>query len=235
MKIATFNIDWAKKYSAKKHYLKIENFLNEQHFDFLILTESIPLNLSNFKFRHFSTAIPENSIYEKLNYSDYLNGEKAYRTSIYSNIAPKKQFLVCDDKTSVALEFETIFGPIVIYATIIGTRYKEQPFAENELQNCIIDCENIAKENKNIFIVGDLNTSFIKSEANYTINKSTTERLENLFKKHQLIIATKQLPQNIDHIIIPSHLDFERIDAKVFIEKNKLSDHKGIAVHLISK
>ena len=37
MKIATLNIDWAKIYNSPNHFLKIENFLNQQDFDFLIL------------------------------------------------------------------------------------------------------------------------------------------------------------------------------------------------------
>jgi hypothetical protein len=40
MKIATLNIDWARK----KNHLKTVEFLNQFDFDFLILTEAIDLN-----------------------------------------------------------------------------------------------------------------------------------------------------------------------------------------------
>ena len=75
-----------------------------------------------------------------------------------------KKYKVIDDKTNLALEFETELGKIVLYTTIIGTWFKKQPFAQKELENCIKDSKLISKENKNLFIIGDLNTSFLKNE-----------------------------------------------------------------------
>lgn len=69
-----------------------------------------------------------------------------------------------DDKTSLALEFETAFGNIVFYCTIIGTWFNRQPSADNELRNTLSDCRRIYTENSNLFIVGDFNTSFKKGE-----------------------------------------------------------------------
>ena len=54
MKIATLNIDWAKKYKSKNHFLRVEEFLNTQDFDFLILTEAIDLNLTYFPLKYLS-------------------------------------------------------------------------------------------------------------------------------------------------------------------------------------
>ncbi len=62
MKIATLNIDWAKKYKSNNHFLKVEQFLNNQEFDFLILTEAINLNLTNFPFKYLSEQIPESIV-----------------------------------------------------------------------------------------------------------------------------------------------------------------------------
>ena len=168
MKIGTLNIDWAKKSKSKKHYLKIEEYLDQQDFDFLILTEAIKLNLKKYKYSYFSEQIPENIEYENLNYTKYLDDEPAFRTIIYSKIPAKKQYSVCDYKTCLALEFETDFGDLIIYATIIGTWFKKQPFAKNELENCIKDCTILANLNPNLFIVGDLNTSFM--DRKFTIN-----------------------------------------------------------------
>ena len=232
MKFATLNIDWAEKYKPANHYKKVEQLLDEQDFDFLVLTEAIDLNLKSFKYKYFSDQIPTNTIYEKLNYTDYLKGETAFRTIIYSKIPCVKRFNVNDGKTSLALEFAIYPGNIIIYATIIGTRYKEQPFAKKELENCIEDCEKIYALNQNLFIVGDLNTSFLENEKHYLINAETTELLKDLFESCNLVNATDKLEENIDHIIIPKHFLPNLIESKVFVEKGILSDHKGIVITL---
>ncbi|SRX73404.1 hypothetical protein [Aequorivita antarctica] len=121
MKLATLNINWANKSKSKNHCLKIEKFLNAQDFHFLILTEAINLDLPNFPFKYLSEQIPENIRYENLNYPEYLKGEKAYRTIIYSKFPSVKKHHVIDGKTSLAQEFETEIGNIIIYTTIIGT------------------------------------------------------------------------------------------------------------------
>ena len=234
MKIATLNIDWAKKYQSKSFSTKIEEYLSEQDFDFLVLTEAVNLELSNYNYQYFSTEIPENIDYEKLSYTQYLKGEKAFRTIIYSKIPCKKIFEIIDDKTSLAVEFTTEFGDIVIYAAIIGTRFKENPFARKELENCLKDCESIAQKNPNMFIIGDLNTSFLEKEKAYSINCETTESLKKLIKNLNLFNATEKIPKNIDHIIIPKKLEKNLIESKIFVEKGNLSDHQGIYIELNS-
>lgn len=226
MKIATLNIDWCKKIRPDK----IEDFLNQQDFDFLILTEAIDLNLQNLEFKYFSHQIPENIEYDGLNYSQYLNGEKAFRTIIYSKVPAKGRFSIIDEKTNLALEFETEFGNLVIYTTIIGTQFKKKPYAKNELKNCINDCKNIYESNPNLIIVGDLNTSFLENEKYFSINSETTESLKTLFKDLNLTNATENIPENIDHIIIPESIDKSCTEAKTFIEKGILSDHKGVFI-----
>ncbi len=228
MKIATLNIDWSRKIKKEK----IEQFLDKQDFDFLLLTEAINLNLKNFKFKYFSEQIPENIKYEGLNYSKYLNKEKAFRTIIYSKIPFKRQFPAIDNKTSLALEFETNFGDLVIYATIIGTQFKRKPFAKIELENCINDCNKIFEINPNLIIVGDLNTSFLEDEKYFTINSETTESLKSLFQKLNLTIATGEIKENIDHIVIPKFIGENLIEVETFVEKDVLSDHKGISISI---
>lgn len=232
MKIATLNIDWANKQKSKYHFLKIEEYLNQQDFDFLILTEAINLNLVNFQFKYFSEQIPENIEYEKLNYSEYLKGEIAYRAAIYSKVICKRKMDVSDNKTSLALEFETDFGEIVLYVTIIGTRFKEKPFVKRELENCIKECKEIYEKNQNLIIVGDLNTSFIENEKDFRIDTETTKSLQSLFEELNLKNATENIKENIDHIIIPKKFENKLTSSGVFVEKNILSDHKGVYIKL---
>ncbi|PZU91694.1 MAG: hypothetical protein DI529_00590 [Chryseobacterium sp.] len=167
-----------------------------------------------------------------MNYSKYLNGEKAFRTIIYSKTPSNRQFSVTDNKTSLSLEFETEFGDLVIYATIIGTQFKRNPFAKNELKNCINDCSKISETNPNLIIVGDLNTSFLENEKYFTINSETTESLKSLFQKLNLTIATGKIKENINHIVIPKFLGENLIEIKTFVEKEVLSDHKGISISI---
>ena len=169
MKIATLNIDWCKKFKSEK----VEMFLSQQDFDFLILTEAVNLNLSQFPFKYFSEQIPENTVYEGLNYSKYLSGEKAYRTIIYSKVPSARIFSVIDNKTSLALEFKT------------------------ELENCLNDCNRISKINPNILIIGDLNTSFLENEKHYCINSETTKVLKSLFEKLNLINSTEKIKKTV--------------------------------------
>lgn len=232
MKIATLNIDWAKKSKSLNHFKKIEDYLNQYNFDFFILTEVINLNLKNYKFKYTSEQIPENNIYEDLNYSEYLKGEKAFRTIIYSKTKTISKLKVTDNKTSCAFEFETDFGNIIIYATIIGTWFNKQPYAKKELENCINDCEVIYKSNPNLIIVGDLNTSFLENERSYSINKETTESLKKMVEKLKLNNATEKIQKNIDHIIIPKSLEKRIVKSDVFVEKNILSDHQGVYIQL---
>lgn len=238
MKIATFNIYWAKKYKsektkAQKTFSKIEDFLNKQDFDFLILTEAIDLNLEKFPFRYFSENIPEHIEYEELNYSDYLNGEKAFRTAIYSKTKAVKKYDVADRYTNLALEFETEFGNVVFLATIIGTWFSQKPkYAKAELINLIKDSKKIIEQNKNLFIVGDLNTSFKLNEKKTQINKKISESITYLFEELHLYNATQNIEENVDHIIVPYFLSDKIIESNFFIKKDELSDHKGIFITL---
>lgn len=228
MKIATFNIDWAKKKNPKK----TEEFLNNFDFDFLILTEAVDLNLENFPYKYLCSHIPENIVYENLNYSKYLKGKKAFRTILYSKIPYLKKYQVMDNKTNLALEFETDLGRIVFYCTIIGTWFNRKPFAENELNNTIQDCRKIHLKNPNIFIVGDFNTSFKTDEEKLYINSETTQAVKKLFQDLLLINSTSELEKNIDHIVIPEIFADKVSNTGIFIDKNILSDHQGVFIFI---
>ncbi len=229
MKIATYNIDW-----AKNNKIQIEKYLNAFDFDFLILTEAIELNLKNYDYIYFSNPINGNEIYENQNYQQILNGKNGYRTIIYSKIPMKSKFSVNDSKTSLALEFTTEFGDLAFYATIIGTQFRIKPFAKIELENCISDCKKIFKENKNLFIIGDLNTSFLENEKRDAINKETTNELRTLITNLNLFNCTENIIRNIDHIIIPKSLKKTLIDNEIFVERDKFSDHQGVYITLNS-
>lgn len=228
MKIATLNIDWARK--LKRH--KTEQFLNDFSFDILVITEGINLNLPNYPFKYLCEPIPNHIVYEGINYTEYLEGETAYRAIIYSKYPCAKQFDVADNKTSVALEFDTDMGSIVIYASIVGTQFRKKPYVQTELNNLITDCQRIYSNNQNLVIVGDLNTSFRENEKQYCINAITNQALTALFDGLGLYVPTNALEQNIDHIVIPKSFNNKTTECDVFVEKDMVSDHKGVFINL---
>ena len=233
MTIATFNIDWAKK--NRNHIHAIEFELKARDFDILILTESVPLNLPAYNFIYATTSLPQGQEYEGLDYSTYLNGRAANRVTVYSKYPSLKAYEVVDDFTSICHEFDTDTGGITIYATIIGTWFRNKmEYAKKELDNCIQDCQKISKQTNTLCLAGDLNTSFLPTDGDLQINNETTMLLKNLCITCKLVLTTAQLENNIDHIFLPQHfnLTLHIAPPKVFVEKGKLSDHQGVYVDI---
>jgi len=246
MRIATWNIDWGRKYRSKTHYLNIESFLKEWDFDVLILTEAIQLHLPNYQYRYFSKEIPENVEFAGVNYTHYLRGEQAYRVAIYSKFPAVSFPAVKDEFTSLATEIkinkadwgeiETGFldepqgQSIIVYGSIIGTRFRKLPYAKVELENFLIDCDYLIRQNPNTIIAGDLNTSFLNLEKEYSINQNTTHRIKSKILEMNMLIATENLKSNIDHIIVPNIPESRVVNSEIFIERGVLSDHQGVWV-----
>ena len=238
MRISIYNIDWAKKYNNRSHIKKIEEILLQTNSNIIIVTESVDsLVLTNYNYVYKTHSIPSNSDYEGINYAKYLNGEIAIRVAIYSKYECIHSFPVIDATTSICKKFNTEMGSITIYATIIGTRFNKKPYAENELNNCIADCIEISNLTSDLCIIGDLNTSFINTELYHEIKYiNSRQALVNLCEKCGIDLTTKGIPENIDHILLSSEIAAKhKIEIAVFIEKNELSDHKGILIDITSK
>lgn len=231
MKIATLNIDWARKLKRTN----TEAYLNQFDFDILVITEGINIDVQDYPYKYLCESIPVNTVYEGINYTTYLDGEVAYRTIIYSKYPCIKHHEVNDPKTSVAVEFETPLGNLVIYATIVGTQFRKKPYAQTELENMIADCRRIYESDQNLIIVGDLNTSFRKNEKSFSINTATKQALTSLFDDLKLTIPTNVLAENIDHIIISQSFESKIISSKAFVEKDMVSNHKGIYIELYER
>lgn len=224
MKIATLNIDWARKLKRTA----TEAFINQFDFDILVVTEGINLTLPNFPYKYLCEPIPVNTVYEEFNYSEYLAGETAYRTIIYSKYPCVKLHKVTDSRTALAAELETPLGNIIMYAAIVGTWFNKKPYAQIELDNLIADCRRIYQSNPNLIVVGDLNTSFRENEKKFCISTTTTQALKTLFDDLGMILPTNALEENIDHIITPKEFENNVINCEVFVEKGVVSDHKGV-------
>jgi len=234
MIIATLNIDWAKSQNKKT---KIENILNAINADILIITEGIDLNLPIYSFIYKTHPIPIDKFFEGVEYSKLVKNNLPYRVSIYSTYECTRSFAVSDSKTSICKEFNTAIGPLTIYATIIGTLNKRQPYAGNEIQNCINDCLAISKQTEQFCLAGDLNTSFLENEETFEIpGIKSRMRLLKLCEDCKLDLTTKDIKLTIDHILLSKSLQEKFLfNAQPFVEKKVLSDHQGILVDIRKK
>lgn len=237
MKIATLNLDWSKK--SKKLKLLIQNEIIKQDLDFLIVNE----NIENFSFDknyfvYHSKPLPIEKEFQKLDYGKYLNGQIPIRTTIYSKHQSIQEIKTIDSYTSVCQKFTIDNKNVVIYGTIIGTwgiKYQEE-IAKIELDNFKIDIQNILKENQNIFIVGDFNTSFFENELRQLPTIKSRNKILKFTNEFNISRTTEELDNCIDHIFISSIL-FKQIsyDTFTFLKKSILKDepHKGVGIEFV--
>lgn len=231
MKIGTVNIDWFKKKVESKEL--IIDKINEQDFDFLIVTENIAhFKFSENYFMYHSDALPLNETFEFLDYGKYLKGKQPIRVSIYSKHPFIKKNNVRDSFTSISCDFLIQEKIITIYGTIIGTLgiQHQKDIAKKELLNFIFDVESLINAKKKFIIAGDFNTSFFESERRELSQINSREVLKNITDKYCIEKSTANIPENIDHIFISK--DQQKIKSFIWINEDELQDkfHKGVSV-----
>jgi hypothetical protein len=241
IKIGTINLDWCKK--SNYNIDIITDIINRQNFDFLIVTE----NIESYEFdtthycAYHSKPIPIYEEYEYMDYGKYLKGKTPVRVSIYTPCEATGTFIVEDIRTSVAHSFHFRGLKFILYGAIVGTwgiKYQEK-IAFNELQNFKNDIEYLKTIDKNIIIAGDLNTSFYPGEENrQLIQINSREQISDFSEKEQLSIITRDIPENIDHILVSETILAEYdIETSVFMTSTILNDkyHKGVMIELTEK
>lgn len=220
MKIATWNLERLTKSSAKRNQTII-NILSEINADILILTETneIIQFSETFNYKTFHSASAPESYYKE--------GEK--RVSIYSKYDFATAFATFRDDTSICKKIKTLKGNLAVYGTVIGINGNRRKNFIPDLDMQIKDFENIT-QTENLCISGDLNMSF---SDNYYYTKEGREKLNACFEKLSLTNLTANIPQNIDHIILPnSFIQDKRISIQTWNLEKKLSDHIGVAVDI---
>jgi hypothetical protein len=237
MKIGTLNIDWFKKSKAIQDLIREK--INEQDFDFLIVTENIlSFNFNSKYFAYHSQPIPTDKEFQYLHYGNYLKGEMPIRTSIYSKHKSIASIKVIDAYTSICHKFLAEEKEIVIYGSIIGTwgiKYQNE-IAKIELENFKTDTENILTQYENVVITGDFNTSFFENEKRELATIKSRKELIAITDKLEINRTTESLEETIDHIFISSKLYFQTKPlVSTFLENNSLKDepHKGVYVEII--
>lgn len=236
MKIAVINIDWFKKPKVLKQVIIDE--VNKLDLDFLIVNENIESFNFNLNYNQYhSEAIPIIAEFQHLNYGVYLKGETPVRTSIFSKYKSIKRITTQDKYTSICHQFLIDEIEFAIYGTIIGTwgiKYQKD-IGQLELSNFKTDAENILKENPNLFIVGDFNTSFIEKELRQLSTINTRLELLNFTNQLKIHRATEKIENCIDHIFISENMyQKTNFNTSSFLDNDILKDnpHKGVLVEI---
>jgi len=220
MKIATWNIERLQK----RRNIEIVDAIQEIDADILILTEASDLIvLSEIYPYNTKTSLLHN------NNKDYREDE--YRVIIYSKFPIIKTVETYDANTSCCAEIQTTLGNLFVYGTIIGIYGNRQACFLQDLDKQIEDINKISQLGSLCF-AGDLNISFAD---NYYFTKAGREKLNQVFITNNLLNLTKEIPQNIDHIIMSSRLLKElKYTVNTWNYKKQLSDHIGVCVELLS-
>lgn len=218
MKIATWNIDRVKK---KSNLNSVVECIGKIAADILVLTEfNSILELPFYKYKIAT---------EKLSESPYHYKETERRVAIFSKFPIRKIFKTYDNQTSCCAEFETSFGNLIVYGTIVGIVGNTDPNFKTDLKKQTEDVTNISKSG-NFCYTGDLNISF---SDNYYFTRFGRENFVECFKTNQLKNLTESVSENIDQIVLTESFasKFNSEISEWNIDK-KLSDHKGICIEL---
>lgn len=73
---------------------------------------------------------------------------------------------------------------------------------------------------------------FFNGEERFSISYKMIQSLNNLFEDLKLINTTSEIKENIDHIVIPKVFANKVVKVETFIDKNILSNRKGIYISI---
>lgn len=216
MILATWNIERLKH---KKKLAQLEVELNRIDADILILTEADQqLALPQYEWALKTTDLetPYYSATEK-------------RSIIYSKYKLLTTESSYDAQTAVCPVFETPYGPLAVYGTIIGIHGNRRPSFMADLQQQVADIDRISSKMP-ICIAGDLNLSF---SDNYYYTKQGRDVLNVCFERNGLLNLTASLPETIDHIVLSKSVVGEAtIKLSEWNLDKTLSDHKGVCAEI---
>jgi len=218
MKIATWNSDRLK---STKNISAIGKSIEVIDAAILILTEcdtTLKLPMYNYK-------IETQKLPEKL----YNYKETARRVCTFSKFPIIRIVTTYDEMTSCCAEFETPYGNLIVYGTVVGIIGNTDKNFKIDLLKQLEDLHLISKLGHFCY-GGDLNISFFD---NYYFTNFGRINFRESFKNNKLKILTEFIPENIDHIVLSE--DFIKnctYKASEWNTDKKLSDHKGICIEL---
>lgn len=220
MKIATWNIERFQSRFQKQ----ILETIQEIDADILVLTETFSsIELNGYEY------IKTSSLPKYIDGQDYREGEN--RSSIYSKYPIVNSHETYNNYTSICADINTPLGIITVYASIIGIVGNRQPYFNNDLDGQLQDFDRIFPSKENICIMGDLNTTFT---GRVFPSHHARNTLNDAFDKFNLQITTKDIDNNVDHIIISKHFLNSNISQPFIfnVKQPKLSDHIGVCLEI---
>lgn len=218
MKIATWNIERLKK---KQNLTGVVQQIEKINADILILTEFNKLvELPFYSFGLETQVLPQ---------MPYHYAATERRVAIFSKFPIIQVFETYDSQTSCCAELNTPLGRLIVYGTIVGIKGNTDKNFNTDLENQINDINKWVALG-NFCYSGDLNMSFFD---NYYFTKKGRERFITCFEANNLINTTKDLPENIDHIIISERFaNLRNLNISEWNTDKTLSDHKGVCIDL---
>ena len=216
MKILTWNIE-----RPKKENQLILDKIAEYNADIVVLTET---NAIINPGREYSSIATE-TLTKGHEGIDYHLGEN--RTTIWTKYKIVKHNKTYDNFTSICAQIETPNGLINIYGTIIGIFGGMGDRFKSDLENQLLDFEKLSTETS-LCIVGDLNVTF--SGRAYP-SHDARNKLNNAFEKLKLTNLTKDIENNVDHIVLSKDfIQNKKVTIETWNHDKILSDHIGICL-----
>ena len=219
MKIATWNIERLRNTKLQKLIQReIENISP----DILILTEYDNfLELPEYPNKYTTEKLPK----EPYNYKS-----TERRVAIFSKFPIKYSYHTFNNETSCCVEIILKNENLIVYGTILGVIGIGDKNFHNDVDAQITDIYSFARKFENFCYAGDLNTTF---SDNYYVSKKARIKLEDCFDENNLINATENLKENIDHIVLSEKfINNRKITLTEWNLEKEFSDHKGICVEL---
>lgn len=130
------------------------------------------------------------------------------------------------------MELESTAGNIIVYGCIIGIVGNRHPSFNADLDRIVADINRISALGKPMCICGDFNCSFADG---YYFTKHARQELQRVFEDNGIILLTANQPVCIDHIAVSGDIvNKANIIVEEWNEDKQFSDHKGIAVNILS-
>lgn len=218
MRIATWNIERLKH---RKRLPEIIAQLNEVAADILILTEADEaVKLPQYEHMYMSRNVESHHIFT----------HSEHEVIVYTSFKDLGTERTSDGMSSMCDIFETPFGPLAVYGTVIGKYGNRRPCFKVDLVNRIDDFDWISREYP-MCIAGDFNISF---SDNYYFTHHGRDTLNQSFKDYGLVNLTAHLPEAIDHIVVSKAIVKDKqITVGEWNLDKSLSDHKGVFVDIV--
>jgi len=217
MKLLTWNIESCNITQTKRD--AIIRIIKDYNADIIVLTETNDAMTLGNEYEMFSTPVLKSIAF----------GVKANRTTVYSKYKNLASIPVNDSDTCICNEFNTSYGNLVVYGTIIGNLGGKGDQFKTSFAEQIQEYKVILK-NKALCIAGDLNINF----TGYPYpSKEAIKTMQDFCLQNDLVNLTVGIENCVDHIILSKEvIKNHHITIQSWNHDRKLSDHIGVMVEV---